>query len=201
MTMDDDSTRAGHEGRCGGQLKQPREDGRVTCDHPAGYDTPHPGFGRCKFHGGSTPSHVESARQEQAKAVAAKLGVPVRTSAVEALQDALNRAYGDVLALSAKVQLLGEDELKQTDASGRWEKPAVWVELYDRALRHYADIAARCVGLGIEAAAVSVVQAHGEQVIQLLKRVLEELGHDPGSPEVVEVVTRQVRALRSGEAA
>jgi hypothetical protein len=48
---------------CGGKLRGHRDG---TCTRPAGWGTPHPGFGRCKLHGGSTESHVVAARRQQA---------------------------------------------------------------------------------------------------------------------------------------
>ena len=39
---------------CGARKRQPRYPGE-TCARPAGWGTEHPGFGRCKLHGGATP--------------------------------------------------------------------------------------------------------------------------------------------------
>lgn len=33
------------------------------CGQPAGWGTDHPGVGRCKYHGGCTPSHSAHARR------------------------------------------------------------------------------------------------------------------------------------------
>lgn len=45
---------------CGGKLnsKAARETGK-TCKQPAGWKTPHPGIGRCYYHGGMQPTHLE----------------------------------------------------------------------------------------------------------------------------------------------
>lgn len=184
----------GHGGRCGATTKQTG----APCTQPAGWGTSHPGIGRCKLHGGSTPSHEVAAKEAQARADAMRLGIPVPTTGTAALQDALARAYGDVLAMAAKVQLLPDEELTQVDGQGKFQRPSVWVELYQQSLQHYAVVADRCVARGIEAAAVSVVQAHGEQVISLLRRVLGRLGHDLSEPTVVEVVTAELQALDVG---
>ena len=39
---------------CSARKRQPRYPGE-TCARPAGWGTGHPGFGRCKLHGGATP--------------------------------------------------------------------------------------------------------------------------------------------------
>lgn len=47
---------------CGATTRQ-----GTDCGHRAGWGTDHPGFGRCKLHGGATPTgrkHAETLRQE-----------------------------------------------------------------------------------------------------------------------------------------
>ena len=39
---------------CGARKRQPRYPGE-TCARPSGWGTEHPGYGRCKLHGGATP--------------------------------------------------------------------------------------------------------------------------------------------------
>jgi hypothetical protein len=39
---------------CDARKRQPRYPGE-TCARPSGWGTSHPGFGRCKLHGGATP--------------------------------------------------------------------------------------------------------------------------------------------------
>lgn len=63
------STRSG----CGG----PRKHGAGPCTQYAGWGTSHPGFGRCKLHGGSNSSHAAAA----AKAIAASSVVTYRLPA------------------------------------------------------------------------------------------------------------------------
>lgn len=44
-----------HDSRyCGARKRQPAHPGE-RCRRPAGWGTEHPGWGRCKLHGGSTP--------------------------------------------------------------------------------------------------------------------------------------------------
>ena len=43
-----------HDSFCGAKKRQPTYPGE-TCRRPAGWATRHPGFARCKLHGGATP--------------------------------------------------------------------------------------------------------------------------------------------------
>lgn len=51
--------------------------GGDPCRLPRGWGTSHPGGGRCKLHGGSTPDGVKSANRELAARAVAKLGIPL----------------------------------------------------------------------------------------------------------------------------
>jgi hypothetical protein len=56
---------------CGAKKRQ----GEGTCTRPAGWGTDHPGVGRCKLHGGSTPSQKRKAEVEIIRRAAASLGI------------------------------------------------------------------------------------------------------------------------------
>jgi hypothetical protein len=51
--------------KCGATTKRSKE----PCKKPAGWDTSHPGYGRCSRHGGATPTHVKAALREQGRAM------------------------------------------------------------------------------------------------------------------------------------
>jgi hypothetical protein len=93
--------------KCGGKLRQ-REG---TCTPPAGWGTPHPGYGSCKLHGGSTPGGVKAGQRAMAQAAVVRLGLPVTTTAEQALQDELERTNGHVLWLAGKCGGLTEELL------------------------------------------------------------------------------------------
>jgi len=57
---------------CGARKKQ----GEGTCQQTAGWGTDHPGFGRCKLHGGCTPDHRNAATEERARRELARLNLP-----------------------------------------------------------------------------------------------------------------------------
>lgn len=197
--MQPDPPTQGHASVCGATLKQAREDGRTTCENARGFRTDHPGYGTCFLHAGSTPNGIAAAQEEQAKTVARRLGVPVETSAVAAVHEALAHARGQVLFHAMRVSA-DDAPVTQTDRSGL-TRPSVHVKLYQEALREYARQARDAVQLGIEAAAVSVLQTHAHQLLIYTRMLLQRLGVDPTDPEVIQVVQDVARRVEAGEAA
>lgn len=59
---------------CGG--KRRGEGTGMLCTRPAGWGTDHPGSGRCKLHGGKTPSHERAGQRARAEQAVATLGLP-----------------------------------------------------------------------------------------------------------------------------
>src|ERR1700723_564286 len=98
--MGDTDSAAGHE-RCGAKTRN----GGV-CKLPAGHGTDHPGIGRCKLHGGSTPTHEGAASMEIARRECAALGVPIDTTPDVALMDEVREACGNVAFYRQLVQEL-----------------------------------------------------------------------------------------------
>jgi hypothetical protein len=70
------------DGKCAAKLGNSLEKWGMQryCTNTEGYDTPHLGSGRCKFHGGSTPNHLRKAANEAAttelRSIAEQLGEP-----------------------------------------------------------------------------------------------------------------------------
>ena len=72
----------------------------LTCHLVAGYGTDHVGVGRCKWHGGCTPTHNEHAQVEQIKQMAVRISGVARivtpVQAVEIVMGSLNAAWWNV---------------------------------------------------------------------------------------------------------
>jgi hypothetical protein len=114
---------------CGAQ-KANRPPGDV-CKRPSGWGTDHPGIGRCKRHGGSTPSHNEAARRELLIRDCKVLGLPLDIDPETALLEAVREAAGNVAFYRVMVQDLPQhptpDEYfppddDNEDGKGRWER-------------------------------------------------------------------------------
>lgn len=164
---------AGHDSRlCGGEKHQ----GEGTCRRPAGWGTSHPGIGRCKLHGGSTPSHVVAAKQEQARRVLGQVWDPAAapvTDAVAAMQKLAGQLEhaADVLG-----QRLGGDT-EPCEVCGRGDlaldSPAAIAWL--RVLREDRQLLEAMERLGIAQRFVTVEAARVELIAVALGRVFEVL--------------------------
>jgi hypothetical protein len=62
--------------KCGAQ--RPRQPEGTHCGQPAGWGTSHPGVGRCRRHGGSTPTQVIAAERLVAERASATLRMQMR---------------------------------------------------------------------------------------------------------------------------
>lgn len=82
---------------CGAKL--PNREG--NCRQTSGKGTDHPGWGRCKLHGGSTPSHVEAAQVAQAIATARVFGVPREVDPITGMLEVYYQTMGVLDALEA----------------------------------------------------------------------------------------------------
>jgi hypothetical protein len=92
---------------CGAKKRQ----GEGHCQRPAGWGTKHPGTGRCKLHGGSTPGQVAKAFEDEARAAVVTYGRPIETTGVDALLDELRWTFGHVVWLRGMVQQVEPDAL------------------------------------------------------------------------------------------
>jgi hypothetical protein len=153
------------------------------------------------MHGGKNPAVAAAAarRLEAAELTreVERLGLVVNTTPVQAMLDALNRAYADVLVLGAKVAQLEPESWSQLDVSSRFEKPSVLVELYWRALDRYASVADSCAQRGIEAAAVGLAHSYAQQLLAFTRALVSGLGHDPDDQRVVALVQEKLREVEA----
>lgn len=180
------------DGRCGAVRK-----GRPPCKHPAGYGTDHVGIGRCKFHAGSTPSHVRSAQLVLQRQACESLGIPVEIEPGEALMRALWRAQGNVTFYEALVRQLAthpgeltvgpEGELLDAGAlyaptfheSGKptgEAKPHVLLMLYHEAERWLATVAEKCLRAGVEERRVRLAERDAAQLLGAQVKALQAMG-------------------------
>src|SRR5260221_239026 len=67
-----------------------------VCHNPAGWKTTHPGFGRCKFHGGSAPSGIKAAERSMVAETLVTYGGPIDIDPAQALLTEVRRPAGHV---------------------------------------------------------------------------------------------------------
>jgi hypothetical protein len=91
---------------CGATNRQ----GKV-CGLGRGSGTDHPGVGRCKHHGGSTPAGRKFAQRQQLAATLEALAIPAEGDPLEVLQAAVEAAHGVLLA-SRELVKVGANDMK-----------------------------------------------------------------------------------------
>ena len=147
----------------------------------------------CQVHGGAAPQVKAAAKERLAAQAATRLGLPVETSAAEALQDGLARLNGEVLWLQERVSQIPEDDLtwgvtkrKIKPAAEEGGQPSVeveqqarkhvlWVALDDAIARRSA-VATEMARLGIEARQARVLELVGARLADGLERALTGAG-------------------------
>lgn len=180
--------------KCGGKLRQ--SDG--LCRRPAGAGTPHKGIGRCKLHGGSTPSHVAAGQKEMARRAAATYGAPRDINPVQALVEIMQNAAGHMTWLLEIIQLENPEALvwgvADETEKGSGEFPGVdirkaagssaWLQRYDIERKVLRETARDLAGLGIQWDAREAVRKQGAALAQVTREMARRLGHDPADERV-----------------
>ena len=105
MTVSGHAPPHDRSGYCGAKKRQPSFPGE-TCKRPSGWGTPHPGFGRCKLHGGSTPVREGRYSQVVRDYHLPALRLQVRTHFVLSLRSILANLISDPVRREQLVQLV-----------------------------------------------------------------------------------------------
>jgi hypothetical protein len=168
-----------------------------------------PGIGRCDHHGGATPTHEEHARQvllgraeQSALAELRHLGVPPMGNPLEALCELAAEARHWERILRRQVAEL--ESLTAVTPAGAEQARAV-VTLFERAMDRAAAFTAMLARLNIDDRIVEVgsriSRAQGEQIADVIIRVLVKLGHpDPRTdPALGALVAAELRRLDAAE--
>lgn len=175
---------------------------------------------KCRMHGGSSPNALAAAGRrlaaEGARRALATYGSPIEVDPLNALLGELYRTAGHVAWLGALIADLDHEETGQprvsgdgdSSSSGRsglkqyttdkgltWEKPSVWVDLYQSERTHLARVAKDCLQVGIEERRVRLAEDQGRLVADVIRRIVTALGLDPAAPEVREVVRRELTVV------
>src|SRR4051794_34014182 len=148
------SSRGGHPPTraCGAQTRQTG----LPCGRGAGWGTDHPGHGRCKLHGGRSPSGVKAAARQAACASAASMSehaIEVEVSPSDALLYTVRRAAG--LSSYYRGRLADIDPDAEPDA-GR-----LWAGLERESLRDLARYSKMTLDAGVEERAAQLAERAG----------------------------------------
>lgn len=205
-----------------------RPNSDLTCTRPAGWGTTHPGVGRCKRHGGSTPTHTRAARRELARRAVVAYGLPQDIPTDVALLEEVARSVGHVQALAAMVEQIPRDELawgvaeqttRRTIIGGgdddedagveadivdtkRKAVPHVLIGMYLTERKHLVDVCKTVAGLEIEDRRVRLAEQQGALLAGVIRAILSDLGLSPDQwAKVPEVVPRHLRSIGDSDPA
>ena len=179
--------------KCGGKKRQ----GEGFCGQAAGHGTSHPGVGRCKLHGGSTPTQEVGAQREELERVARRHlddpnAEPMQDPGDQLLRLA-TRVGNAMTAVGQRVNLLNEIGVV-TMAGGEQVKAEVkvWTDLIKLLHSVLVDIER----LGVEKRIAGVAERNSETFGRLLRAILDDLALSAEqSARVPDVVTRHLQAI------
>jgi hypothetical protein len=172
-----------------------------ACTRPAGWGTDHPGHGRCKLHGGSTPSgrvHGSRVRAEAgARQIMADLGAPVPVlNPTKRLLEVLGEIDRFREACRLQVEQLGEWVVE--NKLGDEQAKAV-VRLYTEAIDRMGRLLVDAARLRLEERLVAIDEATADMVLTVLEaamaRALPGVDVDPVKRVFAELIeAREVTA-------
>jgi hypothetical protein len=96
----------------------------------------------------------------------------------EVVSDLLHEGdgYSESIDDDGKRTLRPNSGLKQMDMGGKFEKPSVWVEMYQEERRMLARVCKMALDAGVAERQVQLAEKQGEMVAGAIKAILEGLG-------------------------
>lgn len=198
MTMSDRKI-----GYCGATTRSGGE-----CRREAGWGTNHLGIGRCKLHGGSTPTHVKAAEYEMAERAAKSINLTVLPDVHpgDAILNEVRRCQQMVSHISEQIENLEYDEVaglmvtRVTDSQGveRTVSANIWVKLLGEWSDRLTRTSKVVLDAGIAERQTQVQEAQAQAFARVLYDVLADLGVETG-PETVSVVRRHMLTIDAAE--
>lgn len=173
-----------------------------SCGRPAGWGTDHAGSGRCKLHGGRTPSGRLFAQREQAAEAVRVYGLPVEVDPHTALLEELARTHGYVLWLDRQVAQLDLDAAYGPVGGGESsyprQEPHVWIVMLGQERDRLRQIAKTCHECGVEERRVRMAEQLAQVLAVAVGGILRDFGLD-GHPDAPAIVRRHLAMLEQGD--
>ena len=178
---------------CGAAKRQ----GAGTCTRPAGWGTDHPGFGRCKLHGGSTPSGVKAASDAEGRYLLGRL-VPSREPVDDPTAELRRVGALTLTWLEACQDAVSQlKDFRHLDAKGA-EQLRSEVAMFERAMERATMLLATLARLGLDEREVAVAEAKAQLLLRALDAGLAENGiTGPQAAAVKQATGRHLRLVRS----
>jgi hypothetical protein len=171
-------TSTGAPAVCGAQKR--KKNGGGTCQMPAGWGTKHPGTGACKYHGGSSPTHLRKSWNDELDRL---LGTEFEIDPLNALLWLIRIAAGDVLFWQREILHL-QNEAQQNGlrpVEALKEDTIVGEQLilagrkYEQAQERLAKHSKQAFDAGVTERMVRAAEIYGELISKLLQNVIHDL--------------------------
>lgn len=176
--------------RCGIDVCGARKKDGTTCKAFAGIGTGHLGIGKCKWHGGSTPSHLKYAVKIDAQRRMAKLGAPIEVDPAEALLWTVHAAAGHATWLREQVAELPD--------LGTTHEARVLVELYGGERDRLTRAAKAALDAGIAEREIRLAEATAETIVRAIHRATKVIGLTPAVAAALnKAVAEELRSLEA----
>ncbi|MGX6605647.1 hypothetical protein ACWKSP_26465 [Micromonosporaceae bacterium Da 78-11] len=187
--------------KCGGKRRGADSEGKF-CTRPAGWGTDHAGTGRCKLHGGSTPSHIQAGQKALAAQAVKTFGLAREVDPRDALLEEVYRTAGAVDWLAKQVQALDTKDVvwgraeETTDGVKDKAAPSIWVQLYQQERLHLVRVCKETIAAGVEERRVRLAEQQGSMLAGVIKAILGDLDLSPEqAAKVSTVVPRHLRSV------
>ena len=173
---------------CGANLTT----GPGTCGHSAGWGTEHNGRGRCRKHGGNTPTHVAHCRREVLQKAVETFGLPREIEPTDALLEEVHRSAGIVRWLEVEVHAQHGAELAV--------KQGELLRLYRVERRHHVRVCQVAIAAGIAERHVQIAEHQAAMFATALRGIVEDLGV-ADHPNLGKIVRHHLTLIDGGKAA
>lgn len=165
------------------------------CKMPAGYRTPHLGWGRCLHHGGCTTSGRKAASTEQGRSLIAFYGSPIDTNPIDALLDEVRRTAGHVAWSGQKIAQWRETVTEEgVMPLGLREM----VTLYQTERKHLVFVSKAALDAGISERLVRIAEHQGMRLADSIEQILLALNLTPEQRELIPLVVPPILRNLSG---
>jgi hypothetical protein len=177
----------------GGQHCNAKKKSGFRCLLAAGWGTPHPGIGRCKFHGGLAPSHLRHAAKHEMKRL---LGFEMEMDPIDALMWCIRLTAGEVHWLSHQLAKVPEDKWITDTIMG--PQLHMWANQRRQSIALLAKYSKWAIDAGINERRVRLAEMYGESLARVLQGILQDLELTPVQREIApNIVARHLAQLDS----
>lgn len=174
----------------GGEICGAKKKSGDICVLAAGWGTPHPGMGKCKWHGGLNPAQIKNAMSKEMHQL---LGFQMEIEPFEALLWCIKITAGEVHWLSLQLSTVKREEWLEHGMQGT--RLNIWARQRAEAIDRLAKFSKWAIDAGLQERRVQLAEMYGEALGRLLKGILDDLHLDRQQREDSPAIVRKHLAL------